>query len=236
MGTSSARRGPSTAGWRLAKGAATRYLAPEGASPVGAREVIRRYIAALKETSVAQGQDPLAEFRLTRKAAQCLGEFGTMVVDSGLNAALEAWGIHTSSQDAPEVAILGLASAWVDEDGSLEAAVARTALATCLEKILASDPARKSQVDGSTIVKSFLAIAVCQRLALDLGESLEAAAPGWPAFRKALIKLADELHAATDACPEDPPRAGQWQGLAGWLWVTQVLGNILKRFQDAKPL
>jgi hypothetical protein len=86
------------------------------------------------------------------------------------------------------------------------------------------------------MVKSFLAIAFCQRLAFDLGESLEGAAPGWPAFRKALVKLADELYAATAVVQEDPPGAGQWQGLAGWLWVTQVLGNIIKRFQDAKPL
>jgi hypothetical protein len=236
MGTSSARRGPSTAGWRLAKGAATRYLAPEGASPVVAREVVRRYVAALQETSVAQDRDLLAEFRLTRKAAQCLGEFGDKVAESGLTAALEAWGLTTPSQDALDVAIFRLTSAWVEEDGGLEPAVARTALATCLGKVLASAPPLKSRVDGSTMVKSFLAIAFCQRLALDLGESLEAAAPGWPAFRKALIKLPDELYAATAVVQEDPPGAGQWQGLAGWLWVTQVLGNIIKRFQDAKPL
>jgi hypothetical protein len=236
MGTSSARRGPSTAVWRLAKGAATRYLAPEGASPVGAREVVRRYVAALKETSVAQSQDLLAEFRLTRKAAQCLGEFGDLVAGSGLIAALEPWGLPTAPQDAPEIAIFRLISAWVEEDGGLESAVARTALATCLEKVLASAPARKSRVDSSTMVKSFLAIALCQRLTLDLGESLEAAATGWPEFKNGLAKLADELSAATAAIPEDPPRAGQWQGLAGWLWVTQVLGNILKPFQDAKPL
>jgi hypothetical protein len=199
-----------------------------------AREVVRRYVAALKETSVAQGQDLLAEFRLTRKAAQCLGEFGDLVADSGLTAALEAWGFPTPPQDALEVAILGLTSAWVEEDGSLEAAVARTALATCLGKVLASVPAVKSRVDGSALVRSFLAIALCQRLTLDLGESLEAAAAGWLEFRKALAKLEDELYAATDAVLEDPPGAGQWQGLAGWLWVTRVLENLLQRFQEIK--
>jgi hypothetical protein len=199
-----------------------------------AREVVRRYVIALRETSVAQGQDLLAEFRLTRKAAQSLGEFGDMVADSGLTAALEAWGLPIPPQDAPDMAILRLTSAWVDEDGGLEAAVARTALATCLGKVSASAPGMKSRVDGSALVKSFLAIALCQRLALDLGESLEAAAAGWPEFRKALAKLEDELYAATDAVPEDPPGAGQWQGLAGWLWVTQVLENLLQRFQEIK--
>ena len=50
MGTSSARRGPTTALWRAAKGAATRYLSPEAGGEVSAREVVARYLAALEET------------------------------------------------------------------------------------------------------------------------------------------------------------------------------------------
>ena len=90
MGTSTARRGPGTPLWRLAKGAATRYMAPEGASDVSAREVVRRYVAALQENSAVQGQDLLAGFRLTRKVAQRLGEFGDALSASGL-AAWEFW-------------------------------------------------------------------------------------------------------------------------------------------------
>ena len=50
MGTSSARRGPTTGLWRAAKGAATRYLSPAAAGEVSAREVVARYLAALEET------------------------------------------------------------------------------------------------------------------------------------------------------------------------------------------
>ncbi len=111
MGTSTARRGPSTALWRLAKGAATRYLSPEAATPVGAREVVRRYVAALEDTQVSQGQDVSAGFRLIRKAAQSLGDFGDAVVSSGLTAALAPWGFAEVAHFSPETAILGLTSA-----------------------------------------------------------------------------------------------------------------------------
>ena len=50
MGTSSARRGPTTGLWRAAKGAATRYLSPAAGGEVSAREVAARYLAALAET------------------------------------------------------------------------------------------------------------------------------------------------------------------------------------------
>ena len=49
MGTSSARRGPTGRLWRLAKGAATRYLSPGNAAAVAAGEVAARYVAALGE-------------------------------------------------------------------------------------------------------------------------------------------------------------------------------------------
>jgi hypothetical protein len=232
MGTSTARRGPSTAAWRWAKTAATRYLSPEGAAPVEAREVVRRYISALQEMGAAQGRDLLAEFRLTRKAAQALGEFGDLAAASGLTTALEAWGLVDLAHSPPEAVILGLTSAWVEEHGGLEAQVARTALAKCLRRVFAAGTARKSRLEVSGVVRSFLAEALGQRLVLDLGESLEAAAPGWLEYRQGLARLEDELQRAAAAGPEDCPRSEQWQGLAGWLWVTEVLKNILKVFQD----
>lgn len=231
MGTSTARRGSSTAAWRWAKGSATRYLSPEGATAVEAREVVRRYVAALQETGVAQGQDLLAEFRLTRKAAQNLGEFGYRVAESGLAAALTAWGLADLAQASPEAAISGLTAVWVEGHDSLEAQVTRTALATCLRKVLL-ETEKESWPEGIDLVGSFLATAFCHRLVYDLGESLEAAAPGWPEYHQGLAKLEGELRAATFTVPENPPKPGQWQGLAGWLYVTEVLKNMLKTFQD----
>jgi hypothetical protein len=199
---------------------------------VEAREVVRRYVAALQETGVGQGQDLLTGFRLTRKAAQCLGEFGNTAAESGWTAALAAWGLNALAQTPPEAAILVLTSAWVEESGGLEAQVARTALAKGLAKVFASESAIKSRWDGPALVRTFLADALYQRLVLDLGESLEAAAPGCPEYRQGLARLEHELQAASAALPMDPPQAGQWQGLAGWLWTTEILKHILNTFQD----
>lgn len=232
MGTSTARRAPSTAAWRWAKGSATRYLSPESTTPVEAREVVGRYVTALQETGVAKGQDLLAEFRLTRKAAQSLGEFGHRVAESGLAAALEAQGLSAGAQASPEAVISGLASVWVEEHGGLEAQVARTALTECLRKFLVASKTGKKPQSASVLVKSFLAEALSRRLALDLGESLEAAAPEWSEYHRGLARLEGELRAAAAAVPGDLPNSRQWQGLAGWLWVTEILENILKAFQD----
>jgi hypothetical protein len=235
MGTSTARRGPITALWRLAKGVATRYMSPEGATPMEAREVVRRYVAALEETSRTQGQDLIAEFRLTRKSAQFLGEFGDTVAASGLPAALESMGLEDLAQLPPEEAIPGLTQAWLEEQDSLEAAVAGTALAACLSRALTPNPAAFPRVDGAPLVRSFLAIVLSQRLVFDLGESLEAAAPDWPEYHQGLVRLHEELAAAAGEVPDNPPEATHWRGLAGWLFVTRTLENILQRYEDDRP-
>ncbi|MGQ9689214.1 MAG: hypothetical protein ACUVXF_10570 [Desulfobaccales bacterium] len=226
MGTSTARRSPGAAAWRFAKGAATRYLAPEGGAPVEAREVVRRYLAALEETEVSQGQDLLAGFRLTRKAAQYLGEFGETAAGSGLTTALKAWGSAEAAHSSPEAAILGLTAAWVGEEGGLEAAVTRSALAACLDKVVGSSPDNLVAFDGASLVRTFLAQALFQRLVLDLGESLEAAAPDWTSYRQGLKGLEHQLLNAAAAAPAGMPPAGQWQGLAGWIYVTKIIEHI----------
>lgn len=235
MGTSTARRGPGTAVWRLAKGAATRYLSPEGGASMEAREVVRRYIAALEDTQVSQGQDLSAGFRLTRKAAQCLGEFGDMAAAAGLAEALASWGLAEAAQASPEAAVLGLTAAWVEDDGGLEAAVARSALAGCLSEVLSPGQGNASRLDGPSLVKAFFAHALHQRLVLDLGECLEAAAPGWPEFKAGLACLADECLVAGTAISEAPPPAGQWQGLAGWVYVTKILHNLFQGLKNVYP-
>ena len=200
-----------------------------------AREVVRRYVGAIEESSAHQGQNLLAGFRLTRKAAQNLGEFGASLSGSGLTAALEASGCKASAQLLPTELIPGLAQAWVEGQGTLEAAVARVALATCLSKILKADPTTYSPAAGPSLVRSFLASAICQRLAFDLGESLESAAAGWEAYQNGLARLQSELTAAITEVPDDPPEMGQWRGLAGWLWVTRALEHVLERFRGAGP-
>jgi len=207
-------------------------MAPEGASPVEAREVVRRYVAALQETSAAQDQDIMAGFRLTRKAAQGLGEFGDILAASGLATALTACGNQDLAHLSPDAAIPGLMQAWLEEPDGLEAAVARSALAACLGQVLTSDPAKAAGVDGPALVRSFLAGVLARRLAFDLGESLEAATSGWRAYRQGLTLLQDDLETAAAEASEDPPAIRQWPGPAGWMFVTRILDKVLKRYQD----
>ncbi len=192
-----------------------------------AREVVRRYVAALEDTQVSQGQDLSAGFRLTRKAAQCLGEFGDAAAASGLAAVLAAWGLAEAARSSPEAAALVLAAAWVEDDGGLEAAVARSALAKALNQVLISGTDNASLPDGPSLVQAFFAHALHQRLVLDLGECLEAAAPGWTEFKAGLARLADDISATgAGAVPVTPPPAGHWQGLAGWVYVTKLLEHL----------
>ncbi len=201
-----------------------------------AREVVRRYIAALEDTQVSQGQNLSAGFRLTRKAAQCLGEFGDLAAAVGLAAALASCGFADEAQASPEAVVLALAAAWVGNDGGLEAAVARSALATCLDGVLISETDSASRLDGPSLVQAFFTLALYQRLVLDLGECLEAAAPGWMEFKAGLARLADDISATgAGAVPETPPPAGQWQGLAGWVYVTKILENLLQGLRGLHP-
>jgi hypothetical protein len=101
-----------------------------------------------------------------------------------------------------------------------------------LGRTLTLDPSAISRLEGPSLVRSFLAIVLSQRLAFDLGEPLEAAATGWPAYQKGFARLEEEL--AAIELPDNPPEAGQWRGLAGWLFVTRALESTLRRYEDAR--
>lgn len=208
MGTSSARRAPTTWLWRRAKGAATRYLSPPGGAGLEAREVVARYLAALGEDTGSGSPDLLAAFRLTRKAAQSLGAF----------AALAA----PREETAP-----ALAGKLLEPDGSLEGAVARSALAAVLRDLGGSEDAAPAQT-----ATRFLAESVYQRLVLDLGEPLEAASLSFGHWRQGLAGLQEWIAGAAQEEPHEPSTPEQWRGLAGWIWVTRTLEKMLGRLQE----
>jgi hypothetical protein len=211
MGTSSARRGPTTALWRRAKGTATRYLSPAAGGQVSAREVAARYLAALAETS-GPG-DRLAAFRFTRKVAQDLGAFWQEVNTRGFEAVLAERGLGPLTQGPPEMLGPGVSAVLAGSGGGLEEAVVQTAVALVLRR--------------------FLATVVGLRLALDLGESLEAAAGSYGRLRDGLGRLQAVLEAGADAAgtPAAPPATpGHWQGLPGWTWVTEIMTGLLGNF------
>jgi hypothetical protein len=225
MGTSSARRGPTTGLWRLAKGAATRYLSPEAGGEVSAREVAARYLAALAETP-GQG-DPLAAFRFTRKVAQDLGAFWEEAESRGWETALKERNLGLLGQGPPELLAQGLSAVLAGSGGGLEEAVVRTSLALVLAPAVSS----ANRPDAARLVRQFLASAVHLRLALDLGEPLEAAAGGYGRLRAGLSRieaLMESGMAAAGAASEPPATSGHWQGLPGWTWITEVLAGLMK--------
>ena len=81
-------------------------------------------------------------------------------------------------------------------------------------------------------MRQFLVTAVHLRLALDLGEPLEAAAGSYGRLRDGLsrIKAVDRGRRASGRCapPAPPDTPGLWQGLTGWTWVTEVMAGLLK--------
>jgi len=225
MGTSSARRGPTTGLWRAAKGAATRYLSPAAGGEVSAREVAARYLAALAETP-GQG-DRLAAFRFTRKVAQDLGALGQEVAARGWEAALKARGLAPLAQEPPEMLAPGVSAVVAGSGGGLEEAVVRTALTSVIRQAIQS----QDRPDPAQMVRQFLVTAVHLRLALDLGEPLEAAAGSSGRLRDGLsrIKAAIEAGAGAAGAPPEPPATpGHWQGLTGWTWVTEVMAALMK--------
>jgi hypothetical protein len=232
MGTSSARRGPTTGLWRLAKGAATRYLSPEAGGAVSAREVAARYLAALAE---APGQgDRLAAFRFTRKVAQNLGAFWDEVGTGGWEAALKERSLAGLGPGPPELLAHGLSAVLAGSGGGLEEAVVRTSLALVLTPAATS----ANRPDPARLVRQFLATSVYLRLALDLGEPLEAAAGSLGRLRAGLsrIQALMESGIAAAGAPSGPPAtAGHWQGLSGWTWVTEIMAGLMKNLAGDPP-
>jgi hypothetical protein len=228
MGTSSARRGPTTGLWRSAKGAATRYLSPGAGEAVSAREVVARYLAALEETP-GQG-DRLAAFRVTRKVAQDLGAFWQEVAARGWGLALQDRDLGPLAQEPAEMLAPGVSGVLAGSGGGLEEAVIRTALALVIEPAVQS----RDRPTPAQMVRQFLVTALHLRMALDLGEPLEAAAGGYSRLRDGLsrIKAVIEAGALPSGVSSEPPAtSGHWQGFTGWTWVTEVMSGLVQNLE-----
>jgi hypothetical protein len=234
MGTSSARRAPTTRLWRLAKAAATRYLAPESGGVVDAREVAASYVAALGAGGGPGPAGALAAFRQTRRAAQNLGAFCCRADSLGWPAALEDWGWQDLAGYGSEVLTPALSAALEAPGGGLEQAVAHAALMGILPKL----PRAPGQGEGpDRQVRRFLVEAFGLRLALDLGESLEAAAPGIPSLRQGLTGLGAwiERAAILPNLPPAPLTPEEWLGLPGWTWVSSLLTGLILNLAGSSP-
>jgi hypothetical protein len=228
MGTSAARRAPTTRLWRQAKAAATRYLTPEGGGAVSAGEVVARYLAALGEGEPGT----LAAFVLTRKTAQDLGAWLSRPAAAGGAAALEEAGLGDLAGASPEVTAQVVSQVLVGPDGGLEAAVARTALGLVWAQAPGAGAGAGDSGPAAEQVQGFLAAALYLRLALDLGEPLEAAGKDFSSLRTGLDGLREWIVEAAPAfAPAAPGDPEAWQGLKGWTWVTRVTEALLARLK-----
>ncbi len=232
MGTSAARKAPTTRLWRQAKGAATRYLSPEGGGVVTAGEVAARYLAALGEGE----QGPLAAWRFTRKVAQDLGALAARAGFQGWQGALKDSGLGELAGHSPEEMAQGVSSALAGADGGLEAVVARAALVTVwLKSPGLTAGSRATGEEAALLVPRFLAAALYLRLALDLGEPLEAAGSSVRQISNGLGELQAWIEqTAAPSAPGAPGDPEGWRGLAGWTWVTEVLETMMARLLGPK--
>jgi len=195
---------------------------------VSAQEVITRYVAALQEDAGQEAGGALAAFRLTRKTALRLGEFCQQ-----LNSPEGQREGAPAASTTPEDAAHRLAATWLEESFGLEEAVLRPPLVKVLSEIfhtLNRSPEDLSRLSPPAVVQRFLAAALFQRLVFDLGEPLEAAAPGWQALSQALADLEAEVRqaAASSLATAGGPR--DWHGPEAWVWVTRVLEEMLQHF------
>jgi hypothetical protein len=199
-------------------------MSPGAGGEVSAREVAARYLAALAETSGAG--EALAAFRVTRKAAQDLGALWQEAAARGWDFALKDRGLAPLAREPAELLAPGLSGVLAGSGGGLEEAVVRTALA------LVIGPAVQSQgrPEPAQVVRQFLVTALHLRLALDLGEPLEAAAGSSGRLRDGLNRIKAVIEAgaeAIDAMSEPPSTPGLWQGFTGWSWVTEVMAGLM---------
>ena len=218
--------------WRAAKGAATRYLSPEAAGAISAREVVARYLAALEETPGAG--DRLAAFRVTRKAAQDLGALWQEVAARGWKAALKDKGLGPLAREPASTLAAGVSGVLAGNGGGLEEAVARTALTLVIREAVQS----RDRPEPAQVVRQFLVTALHLRLALDLGEPLEAAAGSSGRLRDGLSRIKAVIEAgagAAGATPGPPATPGLWQGFTGWTWVTEVMAGLIQNLEEGDP-
>ena len=84
------------------------------------------------------------------------------------------------------------------------------------------------------MVRQFLATAVRLRLALDLGEPLEAAAGGYVRLRDGLNRIQAVIEAGAagaESESESPASPAHWRGLPGWTWVTEIMAGLMKNLK-----
>ena len=135
---------------------------------------------------------------------------------------------------SPEAVALGVSGVLVGAAGGLEAAVARAALAAVWMTSAGSGSPAPAAGMAPQLVQRFLAASLHLRLALDLGEPLEAAGADYRGLRHGMEMLQRVIEAAAEPLPAAPGDPEDWRGLAGWTWVTATTERLLNHLADAR--
>ena len=176
----------------------------------------------------------MAAFRVTRKAAQDLGALWQEAAARGWDLVLKDRGLAALAREPADMLAPGVAGVLAGSGGGLEEAVVRTALA------LVIGPAvhLQDRPEPAQIVRQFLVTALHLRLALDLGEPLEAAAGSSGRLREGLSRIKAVIEAgalAASGPSESPATPGNWQGFTGWTWVTEVMAGLMQNLEQGDP-
>ena len=138
------------------------------------------------------------------------------------------------AQGSSEVAAQGVGAALVGAEGGLEAAVARVSLARVWLQAANNRGAPAGAAPGQ-LVQRFLATSLHLRLALDLGEPLEAAGAGYRQIQEGLEALRNCVEESREApAPGASLHPDDWQGLPGWTWVTRAMEMLVSRLSKLK--
>lgn len=178
MGTSMARRAPRSKSWQAAKATASRFSSPNNTGQVTAAEVVGRYVVAVQDSYGTVKQTARAEIMpQLQHVARNLGRFCQTLARQGRESALKESGLESRPDQPPHELIPALVDALAGPGATLEEAVARSALSTILAERSEDYLSGLRDVSAAAVadkVRQFLAEAVFQKLASDLGESIEA--------------------------------------------------------------
>jgi len=240
MGTSMGRKAPTGKFWRLAKATISRFSSPQNRGRVSVAEVAACYAQALEESpsEAGPGREP---FPHIRQVAQDLGRFFQTLARQGLAEALIELGLEQQIGRPPLTWLPALVDTLAGPGAVLEAAVARSALIDVLSgELVASSESYASWRDRwpgasapATItahLRSFLAEAVFQKLAADLGEAVEAQAGDTPNGAQRLEELRNfikEQIFLTPAATE--PFDLSWTASQRQAWIDGQLQQLLGR-------